>query len=142
MNRSFSPSQPLVIHVFAVKVSPQLSRTQRYRYFRRMQHHLDRHGLLMNFSDGICFATAAKASDVRAHRRLYVNWLIDQPQTTDIVMLPPVPLARMLEREFNVEVDIVRLKLPSETISRWVVARLLSGLMARAILRLQMNTEA
>jgi hypothetical protein len=142
MNASSSTSEPLVVHVFAVKVSPRLSRTQRYRYFRRMQHYLDRHGVLMNFTDGLCFAISAHATKPRAHRHLFVNWLIDQPHTLDIVILPPVSLLRMLDTEFNLEADVVRLKLANEAISRWLVSRLLSGLMARAILRRQTSAEA
>jgi len=57
------------------------------------------------------------------------------------VVAVPALLSRMLEGEYNLEADLVRLSIAEETVSRWLITKVLTGLMTRAINRLQIDLE-
>lgn len=139
MNTNNSTRRSPVVHIFTVKVAPHVSRADRHRYFRRMQRDLGRAGLIMNYSDGFCLAVKEHDANWRTDRHLFVNWLIDQPQSRELVVAVPALLSRMLEGEYNLEADIVRLSLAEEKASRWLISKVLSGLVTRAINRLQVD---
>ncbi len=130
-----------VLHVFTVKVAPQMCRSERQRFFRRMQRDMGRAGLIMNHSGGFCLAVKERDVNWRTDRHLFVDWLIDQPQSRELVVAAPASLRRLLEGEYNLEVDLVRLNLAEEAVSRWLITKVLTGLMTRAIHRLQIDQE-
>ena len=54
----------------------------------------------------------------------------------------PASLRRILEGEYNLEADITRLSMAEETVSRWLINKVATGLVTRAINRLQFDAEA
>lgn len=140
-NQSSPTTRSPLAHVFTIALAPDLSRSERQRYFRRMQANLARAGLLMNYSDGFCVAVKAHDPNWRTDRHLIVNWVIDEPQSREVVMMMPIPLRRMLEGEFTLEADLIRLTLAEEKVSRWLISKVLTGLVTRAIHRLQAEGE-
>ena len=128
-------------HVFTIKVAPTMSRADKRRYFRRMQADMARAGLLMNYSDGFCVAVKARDPDWRTDRHIFTNWVVGERQSRHLTIMNPIPLGRMLEGDFNLEADLVCLTLAEEKVSRWLISKVLTGLMTRAIDRLQRDEE-
>ena len=142
MNTSNSTRPSPVVHIFTVKVQKHLSRADTRRYFCRMQRDMGRAGLIMNYSGGFCLAVKEHDANWRTDRHIFMNWLIDQPESRDLVIAAPASLRRMLEGEYNLEADLVRLSIAEERVSRWLITKVLTGLMTRAINRLQIDLEA
>jgi hypothetical protein len=138
---SHATRSPLA-HVFTIALAVDLSRSERQRYFRCMQAELARAGMLMNYSDGFCVAVKVHDPNWRTDRHLIMNWVIDQPPSREVVMMMPIPLHRMLEGEYTLEADLIRLTLAEEKVSRWLISKVLTGLVTRAIHRLQADGEA
>ena len=141
MNTTNSIRPSPVVHIFTVKLQTHVSRADTRRFFRRMQRDMARAGLIMNYSGGFCMAVKEVGANWRTDRHLFVNWLIDQPESRDIVIATPALLRRMLEGEFNLEADLVRLDIAEEMVSRWLINKVLTGLMTRVVNRLQINLE-
>jgi len=141
MNTTNSTRSSPVVHIFTVKLQTHVSRADTRRFFRRMQSDLGRAGLIMNYSGGFCLAVKERDANWRTDRHIFVNWLIDQPQSRELVVAVPALLRRMLEGEYNLEADLVRLSIAEETVSRWLITKVLTGLMTRAINRLQIDLE-
>ena len=142
MNTTVLKHHAPVVHIFAVKVQGHLSRAAKRRYLRRMQRDMGRSGLLMNYSGGFCMAVKECDANWRADRRIFVNWMLDQPDSREVVIATPVPLYPMLEGDFSLEDDFARLSLTEEKVSQWLISKVLSGLMTRAINRLQLDLGA
>ena len=141
MNSTNLSRRSPVVHIFTVKLQTHVSRADTRKFFRRMQRDMARAGLIMNHSGGFCMAVKEVSANWRTDRHLFMNWLIDQPESRDIVIATPALLRRMLEGEFNLEADLVRLDIAEEMVSRWLISKVLTGLMTRAINRLQINLE-
>ena len=131
-----------VLHIFTVKLQPHVSRADTRRFFRRMQADMARAGLLMNYSGGFCLAVKEVSANWRTDRHLFTSWFIDQPESRDLVIATPVLVRRMLEGDYKLEVESGRLDKAGEMVSRWLINKVLTGLMTRAINRLQIDTEA
>ncbi len=142
MNSTESTRLSPILHIFTVKVQKHLSRSERQRYFRRMQRDMARAGLIMNHSGGFCLAVKEWDANWRTDRHIFTSWLIDQPESRDLVIAAPASLRRMLEGEYNLDAELVRLSLAEEAVSRWLVSKVLTGLMTRAINRLQIAQGA
>jgi hypothetical protein len=128
-------------HIFTIEVTPSMSRADKRRYFRNMQADMAHAGLLMNYSDGFCVAVKARDPDWRTDRHLFANWVIGNRQSRHLTIMDPIPLGRMLEGDFNLEADLIRLSLAEEKVSRWLISKVLTGLVTRAIDRLQRDEE-
>ncbi len=137
---STTPRSPLA-HVFTIEVAPSMSRADKRRYFRRLQADMARAGLLMNYSDGFCVAVKARDPDWRTDRHLFTNWVVGERQSRHLTIMDPIPLARMLEGDFNLEADHIRLTLAEERVSRWLISKVVTGLVTRAIDRLLHDEE-
>jgi len=137
---STAPRSPLA-HVFTIEVTPGMSRADKRRYFRRMQADMARAGLLMNYSDGFCVAVKARDPNWRTDRRIFTNWVIGERQSRHLTIMDPIPLARMVEGDFNLEADHIRLSLAEEKVSRWLISKVVTGLVTRAIDRLLRDEE-
>ena len=135
-------SRSPITHVFVVKLAPETSRGDCQRYFRRMQRDMARVGLIMNHSAGICMAVKDRDVNWRTDRHLFMNWVTDQPQSRQILVADPVPLMGLLDGEYSLQRDFVRLSLRGEMVSPWLITKVLTGLMTRAINRLQIESEA
>lgn len=131
-----------VLHIFTVKLQTHVSRADTRRFFRRMQADMARAGLIMNFNGGFCLAVKEFDANWRTDRHLFMNWLVDQPESRDLVIATPALLRRMLEGDYQLEVESGRLDKAGEMVSRWVISKVLTGLMTRAINRLQIDSGA
>ncbi len=129
-------------HIFTIEVAPGTSRGDKRRYFRRLQADMARAGLLMNYSDGFCVAVKARDPDWRTDRHIFTNWVVGEPQSRHLTIMGPIPLGRMLEGDFSLEADPVRLTLDEEKVSRWLISKVLTGLVTRAVHRLRRDLEA
>ena len=141
MNTTNSARSSPVVHIFTVKLQTHVSRADTRRFFRRMQSDLGRAGLILNYSGDFCLAVKEHDANWRTDRHIFVNWLIDQPQSCELVVAVPALLRRMLEGEFSLEADLVRPSIAEEKVSRWLITKVLTGLMTRAINRLQIDLE-
>lgn len=138
-----NPHRPSpVLHIFTVKLQTHVSRADTRRFLRRMQADMARAGLLMNYTGGFCLAVKVVSANWRRDRHLFTNWFIDQPESRDLVIATPVLVRRMLEGDYKLEVESIRLDAAEEKTSRWLISKVFTGLMTRAINRLQIDTEA
>ncbi len=142
MTTTHSNRHAPVLHMFTVKLQTHVSRGDTRRFFRRMQVDMARVGLVMNYTDGLCLAVKMLDANWRTDRHLFVNWLIDQPESRDLVIAAPADLRRMLEGEYDLQAEIARLDIAEETVARWLISKVLTGLMTRAINHLQIDREA
>ena len=136
-----TPSSP-VLHIFTVKLQTHVSRADTRRFFRRMQHDMAHAGLMMNYSGRFCVAVKEVNANWRTDRHLFMNWLIDQPESRDLVIAAPAPLRQMLEGDYSLDAETVALNLAEERAARKLIGKVLTGLMTRAVTRFQIDSEA
>jgi len=141
MNTTNSTGPSPVVHIFTVKLQTHVSRADTRRFFCRMQRDMARAGLIMNYSGGLCLAVKEISANWRTDRHLFVNWLIDQPESRDIVIASPALPRPVLEGEVDLESDLARLRIAEEKVSRSLIGKVLTGLATRAIDRLQIDLE-
>ncbi len=89
-------------HIFTVTLHPGTSARDRQRCFRRMQRDLIHRGLIVNycasdFGPTLCLAVKDHGARWRTDRHLYVDRVIDQPQTCHVSLLPSASLPQLIE---------------------------------------------
>ncbi len=129
-------------HVFTVSLHPGPSARDRQRYFRKMQRDLIRCGLIVNYcacDTGPTLCVAVKEHDARwrTDRHLYVRWLIDQPQTCHVSLLPAPPLQQLIEDERGLLSKLIHIDQPEGQVGHWPLARVVGGLVTRTLYRLR-----
>lgn len=122
---------------FHLELDGALSRRTRQRFFGWMQAALSRRGVLMNWSGATCMVVGRETSGWRDDLHRVITWLIDQPEVRGVFVFGPMSLTKMLGEDLCLEFEVFRLQERGVEITSWVLGRILTGLITRAIMELQ-----